>query len=94
MNPTTETVATLDTSLTRRRHGRWTCRVGRSQDQRSVGPVAVVVSHEHVEDALKMLLVQMSSQSRHSERGPALDLSADRRTTSGKQEPGASREHR
>ena len=58
MKHTTETVATLDTSLTRRRRGRWTCRVRRSQGQRSVGPVAVVVIHEHVEDARKLLLVQ------------------------------------
>jgi len=60
VNHTTETVATLDTSLAprRRRRHRSACRVGWIEGQRSVRPVAVVVSCEHVEDALKMLLVQ------------------------------------
>ena len=51
--------ASLDTSLpppvaggSGRRVG-----VGWIEGQRSVRPVAVVVSHEHVEDTLKMLLV-------------------------------------
>ena len=60
MNHTTETIATLDTSLApwHRRRERRTCRVGRSEGQGSVRPVAVVVVREHVEDLLKMLLVE------------------------------------
>lgn len=60
MNHTTETIATLDTSLApprRRRHLR-TGRAGRREVQRSVWPVAVVMLHEDVEDPLKMLVVE------------------------------------
>ena len=59
MNHTTETIATLDTSLTAWHHGRErrTCRLRRSEGQSSVRPVAVVVVREHVEDLHKMLLV-------------------------------------
>ena len=59
MNHTTETIATLDTSLAplrRQRHR--TCRAGRREGQRSMRPVAVVMVHKNVEDALKMLVVQ------------------------------------
>jgi len=60
MNHTTQTIATLDTSLApfRRRHDRWTCRSGRREGQRSMRPVTVVMVHEDVEDPLKMLVVQ------------------------------------
>ena len=59
MNHATEAVATLDTSRAprRRRRQRLACRVGWIEGQRSVRPVAVVVIHEDVEDALKMLVV-------------------------------------
>jgi hypothetical protein len=60
MNHTTETIATLDTSLAPLRHRRHrrTCWVGRREGQRSMGPLAVVMLHEDLEDALKMLMVQ------------------------------------
>ena len=60
MNHTTETVATLDTSLAprRRRRQRSACRVGWIEGQRSMRPVAVVMLHEDVEDLLKMLVGQ------------------------------------
>ena len=60
MNHTTETIATLDTSLAprRRRRGHRTCWAWRREGQRSVWPVAVVMLHEDVEDAFKMLVVQ------------------------------------
>ena len=60
MNHTTETIATLDTSLAafrRWRHGP-TCRAGRREGQRSMRPVAIVMIREHSEDPLKMLVVQ------------------------------------
>ena len=59
MNHPTETIATLDTGLAsrRRRRHRSACRVEWIEGQRSVRPVAAVVSHEYGEDALKMLLV-------------------------------------
>ena len=60
VNHTTETIATLDTSLAplRRRRHRRTCRVGRREGQRSMWPVAVVMLHEDLEDPLKMLFIQ------------------------------------
>ena len=60
MNYTTETIATLDTSLTplRRRRQRSACRAGWIEGQRSMGPVAIVMLHEDVKDLLKMLVVQ------------------------------------
>jgi hypothetical protein len=57
VNHTTETIATLDTSLAPLRRRR-TCRAGRREGQRSMWPVAVVMLHEDVEDPLKMLVVQ------------------------------------
>jgi hypothetical protein len=60
VNHTTETIATLDTSLAafrRWRHGP-TCRAGRREGQRSMRPVAIVMIREHSEDPLKMLVVQ------------------------------------
>ncbi len=60
MNHITETIPTLDVSLARlrrRRHLR-SRRVRRREGQRSMRPVAVVMIHEDVEDALKMLVVQ------------------------------------
>ena len=60
MNHTTETIATLDTSLAplRQRRHRRTCRAGRREGQRSMWPVAVVMFHEDVENPLKMLVAQ------------------------------------
>ena len=60
MNHTTETIATLDTSLAplRRRRQRLACRAGWIEGQRSMRPVAVVMLHEDVQDLLKMLVVQ------------------------------------
>ena len=60
MNHTTETITALDTGHgpLRRRPHRLTCRAGRREGQRSMRPVTVVMLHEHVEDALKMLVVQ------------------------------------
>jgi hypothetical protein len=48
VNHTTETIATLDTSLAplRRRYHRRTCRPGRREGQRSMWPVAVIVGYE------------------------------------------------
>ena len=60
MNYTTETIATLDTSLAplrRRRHWR-TCSAGWREGERSMWPVAVVMLHEEVDGQLKMLVVQ------------------------------------
>ena len=59
MNHTTETIATLDTSLAppRRCRDLRTCRAGRREGQRSVWPVAVVMLHEDLEDPFKMLAV-------------------------------------
>jgi hypothetical protein len=59
VNHTTETVATLDTSAPlRRRTYQRTRRAGRRGAQRSMRPVAIVMIHENVEDAFKMLVVQ------------------------------------
>ena len=60
MNHATETIATLDTGVApvRCRRQRRACRARRIEGQRSVGPVAVVVVGEDVEDALEMLLLQ------------------------------------
>jgi hypothetical protein len=60
VNHTTETIATLDTSLAPLRHRRhWrTCWMGRCEGQRSMRPVAVVMLHEDLEDPFKLLVVQ------------------------------------
>ena len=60
MNHTTETIATLDSSLARRRrrHDRWACRARRSEAQRSVRSVTVVVIYEDADSPLELLLVQ------------------------------------
>ena len=52
MNHTTETIATLDTSLAplRRRRHRRRCQTRRREGQRSMWAVAVVMLHEDVED--------------------------------------------
>jgi hypothetical protein len=56
----TETIAPLHAILAplrrwRRRRAGW---AGRCEAQRSMGPMAVVMLHEDVEDPLKMRLVQ------------------------------------
>ena len=58
MNHTTETIATLDMSLAPRRRRQRRCRAGRREGQRSMWPVAVVMRHEHIEDPIKMVVVQ------------------------------------
>ncbi len=52
VNHTTETIATLDTSIApfHRRRERWACGVGRSEAQRSVGSADIVMIHEDRED--------------------------------------------
>ena len=60
MKHATETIATLDTSLAPLCYRRWwpACRVRRSEPQRSVRSVAVVVVHEDGEDLLEVLSIQ------------------------------------
>ena len=60
MNHPTETIATLDTNLAPLCGGRYwlTCPSGRREGQRSMRPVAVVMLHEGVQDALQMRVVQ------------------------------------
>jgi hypothetical protein len=60
VNHTTETIAMLDTSLAPLRCWRqWrTCRAGRSEGQRAMGPVAIVVSHPFFEDPTEGTLTQ------------------------------------
>jgi hypothetical protein len=60
VNHTTETIATLDTSLAplRRRRERRAFRVRRSEGQRSVRSVDVVVVHEGGKGPLELLVVQ------------------------------------
>jgi hypothetical protein len=52
VNHTTDTIATLDASFApfRRRRERWACRVGRSEGQRSMRSVDVVMIDEDSED--------------------------------------------
>ena len=57
MNDTAETIATLDTSLARRRDRRACC-VRRREAERSVRSVAIVVVREHGKDVLEVRLVQ------------------------------------
>jgi len=56
----TETIATLDTNLSRLRCrcGRRVCRMRRLEIQRSMGPMTIVVCDEDSQDVLEMLLVQ------------------------------------
>ena len=60
MNHTTETIATLDTSIAafHRRRERWACGVGRSEAQRSVRSADIVMIHEDREDPLEILLIR------------------------------------
>jgi len=58
VNHTTETIATLDTSLAPLPRRQRTCRAGWREGQRSMWPVAIVMFHEDIEDPLKMLVVQ------------------------------------
>jgi hypothetical protein len=60
VNHSTETIATLDTSLVPRRCRRehWARRVGWSEGQRSVRSVDVVVVHEDGKGPLELLLVR------------------------------------
>ena len=58
VNHTTETVATVDTNLASRGRDRCAPWLWRHERQCSMGPVFVVVGHEHIEGALKVLLVQ------------------------------------
>jgi hypothetical protein len=70
VNHTTETIATLDTSLAplRYRRHRRTCWVGRHEGQRPMGPVADVMLHEDLEDRLKDADGSGAATSRDSER--------------------------
>jgi hypothetical protein len=78
VNYTTETIATLDSSLARhcRRRDCWAYRARRSETQRSLRTVAVVVFHEDAQSPLELLLVKISNQSRHSERTVRTNRSA------------------
>jgi hypothetical protein len=58
VNHTTEAVAPLNASLGPRRRRQRTCRAGRREGQRSMGPMAVVMRHENIEDPIKMAVVQ------------------------------------
>jgi hypothetical protein len=60
VNYTTKTIATLDANLGpfRRRRHRRPCWARRREGQRLMRPVAVVMVHKDVEDALKMVVVQ------------------------------------
>ncbi len=57
MNHTTESFATLDASAAPFRHC-WTYWLGRSEGQRPVRPMAVVVINEDAKDTLEMLWVE------------------------------------
>ena len=57
MNYATKSFATLDESAAPFRHC-WTHRLGRSEGQRPVRPMAVVVINEDAKDTLEMLGVE------------------------------------
>jgi hypothetical protein len=65
VNHATETIATLDPSLAPRRRQR-ACRVGRHESQRSMGPMAIVMRHEIIEDPIKMFVEVADLQLRPS----------------------------